>query len=446
MKRIHIIGGGTFNYVRTHLALAAPAFGQLARDITNVACKHPLVGDDWKVHLHLTKMAYNGLESETEALLLYPSIVLETGPRPTTNDDVLNLVDSLCADDETAMIFLTAAICDFDGAIVEDPNIDGKLMQGTPSGKLEPRLESRHDHLMLLTEAEKILTRVRSKHAENPRKDIFLVTCKTTDGVSDEEMVKRGIASMKAASCNLVLVNDVKRRRNVIVTPEQAAYTFTDDRSEVVRDLVDMALHRAQGRFVRTKVESGVLIPLTAIPGGFAKVVQHCVDNGAYKDVAGNGKTVGHFAYNPEHGVLLSSRRHQNFNLDGGTDLVRVRFDEEGVVAEGAKPSAGARSQMQLFEDHPEFDCVVHFHCPLKEGVNWVPRRPQRNFECGSIDCGLNTSNGIQTARIGNRYEVGVVMLDQHGPNILFRAGDDPDEIIKFIDETFDLSRHTGEP
>ena len=28
-EKIYILGGGTFNYVRNHLALAAPAFGKL---------------------------------------------------------------------------------------------------------------------------------------------------------------------------------------------------------------------------------------------------------------------------------------------------------------------------------------------------------------------------------------------------------------------------------
>ena len=42
-------------------------------------------------------------------------------------------------------------------------------------------------------------------------------------------------------------------------------------------------------------------------------------------------------------------------------------------------------------------------------------------------------------------FTIGVVMLDNHGPNILFRGGDDPDEIVRYIEATFDLSRHTGE-
>ncbi len=441
MRRIHIIGGGTFSHVRTHLALAAPAFGQLARQLAVAISEHPIVRDsgegEYAVHLHLTRMAFNGFEAEIAAADgAGVEYVVEGGKRPTSNEDVQDLVDSLCADDETAMIFLTAAICDFAGQIGD-----------VPSGKTAPRMHSREideTTAIDLTPADKILTRIRSKQAENPRKDIFLISCKTTDGVADEEMVLRGIASMKAASCNLVLVNDVKHRRNCVVTPEQAAYGWTYDRDSIVKELVDIALHRAQGEFIRTHVVDGTLIPLGNTPHAFEQVVGHAIKAGAYKDIVGNGKTVGHFAYNPGPGVLFSSRRHTFFPGDGGTNLVRVQFTPGLVSAFGAKPSAGARSQMQLFEDHDEYDCVIHFHCPLRPEVETVNRREQRLHECGSINCGINTSQGIQTVQLDG-FTIGVVMLDNHGPNILFRGGDDPDEIVRYIEATFDLSRHTGE-
>lgn len=56
MKNIHILGGGTFSYVRSHMALAAPAFGNTARDIAGMMYR----SDDFNlydIHLTLTKMA-----------------------------------------------------------------------------------------------------------------------------------------------------------------------------------------------------------------------------------------------------------------------------------------------------------------------------------------------------------------------------------------------------
>ena len=53
-KQIHIYGGGTFSYVRTHLALAMPAFGETAKKL-EILCKERFHNMD--VNLHLTKMA-----------------------------------------------------------------------------------------------------------------------------------------------------------------------------------------------------------------------------------------------------------------------------------------------------------------------------------------------------------------------------------------------------
>jgi len=68
-----------------------------------------------------------------------------------------------------------------------------------------------------------------------------------------------------------------------------------------------------------------------------------------------------------------------------------------------------------------------------------VPVRAQRPFECGSHECGKNTSQGLR--RFG---ALAAVMLDQHGPNIVFSRRADPEEIIRFIDENFDLSLSTA--
>ncbi len=35
-------------------------------------------------------------------------------------------------------------------------------------------------------------------------------------------------------------------------------------------------------------------------------------------------------------------------------------------------------------------------------------------------------------------------MLDNHGPNIVFHESIDPQEVIDFIDENFELSQKTG--
>lgn len=65
----------------------------------------------------------------------------------------------------------------------------------------------------------------------------------------------------------------------------------------------------------------------------------------------------------------------------------------------------------------------------------------QREYECGSHECGRNTSRGL--ARFG---ALSAVHLDQHGPNIVFNHAIDPAEVIRFIEANFDLSAKTGGP
>jgi ribulose-5-phosphate 4-epimerase/fuculose-1-phosphate aldolase len=135
------------------------------------------------------------------------------------------------------------------------------------------------------------------------------------------------------------------------------------------------------------------------------------------------------------------SRRKQNYNLPGGTDLVRVEFSEDKVTAYGGKPSAGTRSQWAVLQAFPDYDCIVHFHCPSKAGSE-VVIRPQHDFECGSHECGENTKAGM------SRFAGGVlaaVMLDKHGPNIIFNRHVDPQVVIDFIEANFDLTKRSDE-
>ena len=48
-----------------------------------------------------------------------------------------------------------------------------------------------------------------------------------------------------------------------------------------------------------------------------------------------------------------------------------------------------------IFNEHSDYDCIVHFHCPIKTGSP-VPVASQREYECGSHECGKNTSNNLE--------------------------------------------------
>ena len=408
-QRVHIIGGGTIAPVRTHLALTAEAYGTTARQLQEICDNY---SDQYDVNMHLTKMANMGKGNLR------------------TNDDISQLVNGLVEDDLTKIIFFNPALVDYNGSVL-DSNGDR-----TVSGRYAERLKTREDDsvYMHLTPSQKIISDIRKE-----RKDIFVVGFKTTSGASEDEQYIAGLNLLKGSSVNLVLANDVKERRNMIITPEEARYHITTDRLEALTNLVDMAYHRSQLNFTRSTVLDGSPVDWNSdlVSPSLRDVVNYCIDNGAYKPF--RGKTVGHFASKIGDNHFLSSKRKSNFNNLKTEGLVEViAQDDDTVLAFGAKPSVGGQSQRIIFREHPEYDSIVHFHCPMKEGSK-VPVREQRPYECGSHECGQNTSDGLK--QFGN---LSAVYLDEHGPNIVFNSKINPNEVIKFIDENFDLSAKTG--
>lgn len=433
MNTIHIIGGGTVAHVRNHLALTAPAYGSTARKLFDLVANYTgyynaLANQReygyWKagvpdVQLHLTKMANEGKGN------------LET------NEDISNLIDTILADKLSKIIFFNPALVDYAGSIATSGPVGYEWSDEIPtrSGKYEERLKtSDGKRTMLLTPTDKLVNKIRSK-----RKDIFLVAFKTTCGASEDEQFLTGLHLLKANSCNLVLANDTKTRVNMIITPEQARYGVTTDRDTALTLLVGIALERSKGTFTRSEVVEGDSVDWNSdmVPSSLRKVVNHCIAKGAYKPF--QGSTVGHFASKVDENTFLTSKRKTNFNKLNEVGLVKIESNgENSVIAYGAKPSVGGQSQRIIFKEHPEMDCIVHFHCPTKLGVK-ISTRPQQNVECGSHQCGQNTSNGLKEESPG----IKCVYLDNHGPNIVFNREMDPDKVIEFIDNNFDLHLST---
>lgn len=148
---------------------------------------------------------------------------------------------------------------------------------------------------------------------------------------------------------------------------------------------------------------------------------------------------MGHFAAKLSDDTFLTSKRKTNFNDIAKNGLVKIKTDgPDTVLAFGAKPSVGGQSQRIVFKDHPGMDCIVHAHVPIRKGSE-VPVVSQREYECGSHECGKNTSRGLK--KFGNLW---AVFLDQHGPNIVFNKSINPQEVIDFIEANFDLEGKTG--
>lgn len=412
IKNVYVFGGGTVNYIADHLAISAPAYGSTARKIAKI-CEEKF--NTCNIKLELTNMAIGG-----------------HGPLNTVQD-INNRIEEIIKDPNTQVIFFSCAIADY--FPLEMNTFDKTIHK---FGKYEERLPTReYPELELrLRTTQKIISKIRKT-----RKDIFLVGFKTTCGLSNQEMYLKGLHLLKSSSCNLVLVNDTKRRFNMIITPEEAAYHETSSREEALQNLVDIAWHRSHLSFTQSNVIEGDRIswndPL--VPRALRTVVDFCIKNGAYKPF--NGSTVGHFATKLSDTSFLTSIRKTNFNDLDKIGLVYVKTDgPDTVLAYGAKPSVGGQSQRIIFNDHKEMNCIVHFHCNLKKDhTNKIPIISQREVECGSHQCGQNTSNGLK--QFGN---LKCVMLHKHGPNIVFNSSIEPWEVISFIQNNFDLSSKTG--
>jgi hypothetical protein len=415
-KRIVIIGGGTIAHYRNHLAICAPAYGATAtqlswlcqqrfNDVNEENFSYDKIMEVWT---YRTRMA-GGIDMSTaqkEFRLKYPNGTdaefFASGFNGTvleTNDDISKLVDNIIVDDTTRIVFFNAALCDWIPTDIQANKYGDRL-----------RTSDYSNIAIHMKPAEKIINKIRAK-----RKDIFLIGFKTTTRATENEQYLAGLNLCKTASCNLVLANDTVTRMNMIVTPEEARYCVTNDRVTVLKELVDMTWYRSHLNFTRSTVVAGtpILWDADIVPNTLREVVNYCIKQHAYKPF--NGVTAGHFACKLTDTTFLTSIRKTNFNDLPKYGLVLVKTDgPDTVLAYGAKPSVGGQSQRIVFHDHPGYDCIVHFHCPLKEGSP-VPVVSQRQFECGSHECGKNTSNGLK--QFGNLKSV---FLDQHGPNIVF--------------------------
>mgnify|MGYP002783728515 CR=1 FL=1 len=395
MKKMYIIGGGTVNKIAPHLQLCSYASGNTADELmgyTDFPNFHNL-----EKKLILTRMA-QGNDS------LY------------TVDQLRRFIEELVAFNDTKIIIMTAAICDF-----------------APSYLGSERLRSDKNYDMTLYGSQpKIIDLIRRE-----RKDIFLVSFKQTHDADVKKMFELGLKQCKRSSSNLVFVNDSETRKCMIVTPEESSYCYGWERSKALRQLMHMTSLRSNLSFTRSTVVSGESVSWLddRIPFNLRQAVNHCIKKGAYKVF--NGSTVGHFAVKIDSNRFLTSIRGTNFNQIEQNGLVEIVTDgPDNVIAYGSKPSVGGQSQRIIFDKYPDMDCILHFHCPNKVEMTSVS---QFAFECGSHECGQNAADGLI------KYDEGLycVNITNHGPNIVFNKDYPLDKLLSFIDHHFDLTKKT---
>lgn len=198
MNKCVIIGGGTFNPIACHLALAAPAFGQTAIDMGRW---FPDITCDMECVVKLTKMA-----DRSSSLM--------------TNEDVANYVRDLCGDPLVKIIVLNAAICDFG---IENPSE-------------ETRLSSQKDYPVVMKGiTTKIISGIKAF-----RPDIVVCGFKTTHGATRFEQEIRAEQSMKANNLDFILANDLGTRCNMLLAEH---CTIIDERGRLLRQMLSWAVH-----------------------------------------------------------------------------------------------------------------------------------------------------------------------------------------------------------
>lgn len=207
-RKIVVIGGGTMVHITPHFSLCAPAYGKVAKSIHNELCTKS--GKDDSI-LVLTKMA----QSDPQ---LSPSI--------ETNEDLSQYVDFLLNDDSVKCIVMCAAVCDFEPKKLTQTN-DTLLYK---FGKSQERLSSTYNVSLNLKPSEKIISKIKQK-----RPDIFLVTFKTTSGVSDEKTISLGTLSKEKNKSDIVFANDIKKKNNFLIYSDKV---LPGKREELINLLV----------------------------------------------------------------------------------------------------------------------------------------------------------------------------------------------------------------
>lgn len=436
--KFYVITGGTTVAVAPHFSLAAPAYGHVGAEIARRLTA--LLGDDGAVVLVQTRMAQGSQPVDGVQAKLLDDARLD---QLETNADLAQLVDHIVERPDTRCIVLAAAVCDFEPVQLSWGSGPG-AQQRSRFGRDVPRLRSRAGQVALtLRASDKLIGRIRRE-----RKDIFVVGFKAMAGVSERELYSAGLRLLKTASLNLVLANDIQARRNLVITPEEYPYAG-DNREHAIQTLVEMIRDRTRLTFVRTLVRDELpadplaLHDAGAIPANFVPVLRHLIARGAYKPFL--AKTSGHFGCKVLDPALpfqrIASIRKVDHNAALRAGMAKIYGIEAGqIIAGGGRPSVGEHTQHSIYEALGDaVHSIVHFHCPPRPDAS-VPRAPQRAFECGSVECGLNTSLHLERVRDG----IHAVHLDGHGPNIAFHRDVPVAELITWIDEHFDLADKTG--
>lgn len=193
---IHIITGGTYEWVRPHFCFCAPAFGTVGTELQAIFRSIDL---DQQVSVIKTKMVCGQLSVARAAF---------------DNKDLAGLIEDLCAKKDTKALILAAAVCDWVPVSLSTWFKDGTVKHDNDFGKDKPRLSTRDVEKLVvnMVPAPKVITRIKEI-----RPDITLVGFKTTTGFDYPGQIEAGSRMLDESKADFVFCNDLETQNNILI-------------------------------------------------------------------------------------------------------------------------------------------------------------------------------------------------------------------------------------
>ncbi len=315
---------------------------------------------------------------------------------PDTPEDVEAIVDNLIADPATRVIIFNVAIVDYKPTslfTLESNSYDAYNTHEITDkfGKYTGRLNTSKlpEVCLELSVQDKIINKIRKE-----RKDILLVGFKTTCGATKEEQFQKGLKLCKDASANIVFVNDVdKDRIRNLNSALESKKTLSNikSKSEMETAYIEEGIKEAEEQ-IEAFQNNGLVTP----------------EESSYW-------------YNTRQEALQAlaqmalDRTHLHFTRSTVVDSETISWDSEEI---------------------PNVLREVVDHC--------VAQGAYKTFTIGgSKECIASNITGFQEYKVSETHSIWAGHMDYHGPNIVFSKDIDPQLVINFIDQHWDLSRKT---
>lgn len=212
-------------HISPHFSICAPAYGEIGKKIYNGLDQ--LLSKEsnsiHKVYLVNTKMA-----GVNKADTIEKMVDIGIKSQIETNEDLFKFVQKILLIPETAGVIMAAAICDFEPVQLDADGQKGKLTI-TEFGKGQKRLHHINSVTLQLNPSQKIIDIIKAT-----RPDIFLVTFKTSAGITKDELFKQAHHNLKRSNSDFVFANDIQNYQNFIVN-RTGEILEAKDRNELVQ-------------------------------------------------------------------------------------------------------------------------------------------------------------------------------------------------------------------